>query len=542
MTYRPNLLPPAASATTIGAVKPNPQTLAVAADGTLSAVLMAVTPRAFGAITDGGTFGDGGSHPASANGFSTLAALQTVYPFATALSNDMAGLMIQAAVNYADAHRFRQVLLDAGKYYNLPSGIIMPIFTLTRLVGAGRAFTIILCSPCGINPGITILGASNNAYGPVQDIGFWGFDSTSLGDPSTRSAGNAPGNSRGGNPDPMLYTAGSVGINMSNCNYVTFRGLGFQNFDRTTVFSATGNNYIIAFDECLFALNNIGWALENYSAVNSYEKMSLRNCTIGNNNTGVLVLFGDGGNVGIAGDVTLYDCSLDYNVEQQIKYVGAQKEINTRQNSVRMVGGHMETNSATSGGGSHYRVFNNGDFRMFDVEVAEQGDLPYCVVVHPDNAAATSVHGCRQPNNPFPWVYVGNSLGYVTGGSNSGGALAYDSTSGHLYTPTRHPGTQTLGADLTLFGDGDNSCGGSAFLIAGSCNITIPADGGGFDYMLNTGFTFRTAPGQTGTFVQGSGCTITSSGTGVTFGGAKPAQVYLTKVGPSAWIATGQMS
>ena len=62
MTYRPNLLPPAASATSIGAVKPNPQTLAVAADGTLSAVLMAVTPRAFGAITDGGTFGDGGSH------------------------------------------------------------------------------------------------------------------------------------------------------------------------------------------------------------------------------------------------------------------------------------------------------------------------------------------------------------------------------------------------------------------------------------------------------------------------------------------------
>ena len=155
--------------------------------------------------------------------------------------------------------------------------------------------------------------------------------------------------------------------------------------------------------------------------------------------------------------------------------------------------------------------------------------------------AATSIIECRQPNSPFPWVYVGNTEGLVTGASNAGGPLVVSSV-GLLYTPNRHPGTQTLGADLTLFGDGDNSCGGSAFLIAGSCNITIPADGGGFDYMLNTGFTFRTAPGQTGTFVQGSGCTITSSGSGASFGGAKPAQVYLTKVGPSAWIATGQMS
>ena len=167
---------------------------------------MAVTPRAFGAITDGGTFGDGASHPASANGFSTLAALQTAYPFATALSNDMAGLMIQAAINYADAHKYRQVLLDAGTYRNIPTGIVMPIFTSTRLVGSGRAFTVILCSPCGTNPGITIQGASNNAHAPVQDISFWGFDNKSFGDPSTGSAGGAPGNSRGGNADPMLYT------------------------------------------------------------------------------------------------------------------------------------------------------------------------------------------------------------------------------------------------------------------------------------------------------------------------------------------------
>ena len=463
--------------------------------------------------------------------------MQTVYPFATALSNDMAGLMIQAAVNFAHANNCRQVLLDAGKYRNLPTGIIMPIFTSTRLVGDGRAFTIILCSPCGTNPGITILGASNNAYGPVQDIGFWGFDSKSFGDPTTGSTGG-PGNNRNNVTDPQLYTAGSVGMSMSNCNYVTFRGLSFQNFDRTTVFTSTGNNYIIEFGDCLFELNNIGFALENYSAVNSYEKMVLRNCTIGNNNTGVMVLFGDGVNA-IAADITLYNCSLDYNVVQQIYYVGAQKYINSRPNCFRMIGGHMETNSATSGANT-FRVFNDGDFRMFDVEVVEGGGLPICVVVHTDNSASTDITNCRQAFSPFAWVLTQNTLGYVTGAGNSGGPLV-NSSVGLLYTPNRHPGTQVLGGDITWFGNADNSSG-APWLITNSMNLTIPADGGNFNYMTNTGFTFRTMPGQTCTFIQASGVTITSSGTGASFGGAKPAQVYLTKVGPSAWIATGQMS
>ena len=541
MTYRPSLLPPAATAMTVGAVKPNPQTLAVAADGTLSAVLMAVTPRAFGAIVDGGTFGDGGSHPASANGFSNLAALQAIYPFATALSDDMAGLMIQAAIIYADTHKCREVLLDAGIYRNIPTGIVMPPATNIRLRGAGRAYTIVLCSPCGTNPGITVQGSGDNASGPVEDIGFWGFDTKSFGDPSTGSAGNAPGNTRRGNPDPMLYTPGSFGIRLSNCYYVKFKGLSFQNFDRATDFAATGNNYLISFDDCIFQLNNVGFGIEHYAATNSYENITLFSCVIGNNNTGLLILFGDGNNNGVVGDVTLYGCSIDYNVQRHINYAGAQSPINTRQNCVRMIGGHMESNSDTSGDGTYGRVFNGGDFRMFNVEVTETGDVPQCLVYHGGFAPSTCVDHCRQSIRPFTWVNVYNTSGLVTGGSNYGGPLASNST-GLIYTQVSPISAGSFGSDTTLSGNAPNALEGTSFLISTSCAVTIPADGGGFNYAFGTSFIFRSVPGQTGTFVQGSGCTITSSGTGLTFGGTKPARVELAKIGPSAWIATGQMS
>ena len=483
----------------------------------------------------------GGLHPASANGFATLAALQAVYSFATALSNDMAGLMIQAAVNYADAHKYRTVLLDAGTYRNIPTGIVMPAFTGTRLVGAGRAFTAILCSPCGTNPGITIQGASGNAYGPVQDISFWGFDTKSFGDPTTGPNGATAGNTRGGAKDSMLYNAGSVGISLSNCNYLTFRGLGFQNFDRCTVFTNTGNNYLISFDECVFELSNVGYGLETYSATNSYEKMSCRNCLFANNNIGVYVLFSDGGSNGVAADLTFYDCSIDYNIQYSIYYTGAQNTINTRQNCLRVIGGHIETNSATSGTAADSRIHNAGDLHLFNVEFQEAGDLPPCAVYHGGFYSATDVTLCRQSNRAYPWVNIYNTAGYVTGGRNNGGPLAL-SSSGTLYTESSAPSTRTLTGNVTFPSNYPNDGKGGALLVTGNAGITIPIDDANFNYMTNTGFTFRTTPNSTGSFVPASGVTISSSGAGLTFGGAKPAEVHLTKVGPSAWIATGQMT
>ena len=496
----------------------------------------------FGKITDGGAFGDGGSHPASANGFATLVALQATYPFATALSDDMAGLMIQSAVDYADAHKCREVLLDAGTYRNIPTGIVMPPATNTRLKGAGRAYTIILCSPCGSNPGITVQGSGDNATGPVEDISFWGFDTKSFGDPTTASSGGAPGNMRAGNPDPTLFTPGTFGIRVSSCYYVKFKGLSFQNFDRATDFAATGNNYLISWEDCFFQLNNVGFSIEHYAAYNSYENMTLWSCTIGNNNTGLFIEFGDGNTNGVVADLTLYGCSVDYNIQRHINYFGAQSSINTRQNCVRMIGGHMESNSNTSGDGAYGRVFNGGDFRMLNVEVTESGTVPQCLVYHGGFAPSTAIDHCRQSISPFPWVNVYNTSGLVTGGSNYGGPLVISSY-GALYTEVSLPSTRTLNGSFTFPPNYPNDGkGGSDLLILGNTTVTIPIDDANFYYMLNTKIIFSTIPGATGAFEPVSGVTITSSGTGYTFGGAKPAEVTLRKVGANAWIATGQMN
>ena len=54
-------------------------------------------------VRDFGAVFDGNSHPLS-NYYATLAAAQAVYPFATALTNEIDGVAIQAAINYCQAN------------------------------------------------------------------------------------------------------------------------------------------------------------------------------------------------------------------------------------------------------------------------------------------------------------------------------------------------------------------------------------------------------------------------------------------------------
>jgi polygalacturonase len=109
--------------------------------------------RAYGAI------GDGSSHPLSQR-FATLAAAQTVYPFATALTDELDWAAIQAALNAASAAGGGTVSVPHGTYYISNT---LALGSGTQLSGAGRGSTILRGHP-GAYPGKTFpYGATHYA-------------------------------------------------------------------------------------------------------------------------------------------------------------------------------------------------------------------------------------------------------------------------------------------------------------------------------------------------------------------------------------------
>lgn len=250
-----------------------------------------LTPISFGTITDGGYFGDGLSHPASGNGFSTLAALQAKYSFATALSNDMAGLMIQAAIKAADAAaNGTTVLIPYGSFRTLPTGWSLPANSTARVLGLGWVVSTFMCQNAGTNPCFSVLGEASAGIVPIAGINFQGLNTPTY-----------PGNP-GGVPVASLFNNQAVGLKCFGCSLVTFERLRFANFDLPLDWdTVTGNNYIITFRDSLFVYNNKGYSI-NLAAPNSFEKMICDNCTIGNNNYGVWVNTTGGANfIGSAG-------------------------------------------------------------------------------------------------------------------------------------------------------------------------------------------------------------------------------------------------
>jgi hypothetical protein len=221
-------------------------------------------------LPDGGTFGDGLAHPASSNGYATLGALQAAYSFATATSNDMAGLMIQAAINAADASGFGTAQLFNGQFRTLPSGWSLPANTNAKLKGNG-VNTILLCQNAGTNP-CTTVGFQYAQSDPVSHLTMYGLNTF---------ASNSP---TGGAPATNIYIPGSVGLKLFGNNSTTYTALNFFNFDMPTDFdTVTGGNYLITFRDFVTQINNRGDTIPEW-APNSFERMTWEGGASANNN------------------------------------------------------------------------------------------------------------------------------------------------------------------------------------------------------------------------------------------------------------------
>ena len=450
-----------------------------------------VNPLAYGTITDGGTFGDGLSHPASSNGFATLAAIQAIYKdasftatgsgtnltissvtgsiqlgrilvgtgiptnttlvsqtsgttggagvyvtsgsttasaasvistYASATSNDMAGLMIQAAINGAHASGSgAPVFLPPGRYYNVPLGLSSPPFPLTKLFGTNG--TTVLCSPCGTNPSVTVNPLNDTAHSspiecPFQNIAFWGMDTVHF---SSQVGGGAP--------DTSIFNAGSQGMHFISATGQTVLGVKLINFDLTTTWdSVVGSNWNYTFRGCDMAYSNKG-ACINGSEPNSFERMMWDSCGLFGNNYGFYINLTDNATIGVGNasgsDVYIHNCSIDYNLVQHGYYIGGAGFADDI-TSLYINQSHLETNSSTSGLG--VRITHNGNFVMTACECFENSANPSGLVnmdTAPANANSTFI-GCKSPgynasDTSFcPFVVTSNgSMPYVFGYGNT---------------------------------------------------------------------------------------------------------------------------
>lgn len=582
---------------------------------TLQASTSGFIPQTYGTITDGGSFGDGLSHPASANGFSTLAALQTqfqaatftatgsgtnitfsnvtglLYPtltlgivagigagitivrqtsgttggagvyvtsgsttisggagiasWASATSNDMAGLMIQAAIHDGSMATYATVPLFAGRYYNLPTGITFPSFTSVRLMG-GRA-TALLCSPCGTHPGVSVIACETNDC-PIESVELWGTD--------TKQFGSVPGN---GTPNTGIFNAGSVAMNFTLCNEMRVKNILFQNFDMCHTWDVVqGGNYMVCFRDCTYVLNNKAAVVDSPTATNSFERMSWDNCGFGSNNYAAWINYASGGSsfppytwggTPIAADAYFFNCSFDYSCVQQIVYNGGASTPD-HLSSVYCIGCHFETNLATSG--TVPRVYNNGCMFFLCCEILENGPNPLGFLQPVSAASAQSFIACKGPgvatgdSNAIPFL-IGDATANVQGYGNfsrGGGTLALltKSSIGAINSYRRFDtATVVISGNSTMFYAYPTNV---PLLVSATCTITIPNDSDTF-FDVGTVFQFVNLATFTGTFSGAGGVQVHASAkgsSGLTFGGATVANVGVVKIAGNEWNTFGQMT
>lgn len=567
-------------------------------------------PTAQASITDGGFFGDGLAHPASSNGFATLAALQSkfraasftatgsgtnfavsnvspgaLYPgltlgvttgigaaitlvsqtsgttggagvyvtsgsttisgaaatasWASATSNDMAGLMIQAAIHAAHVNGTGRVPLGAGQYRNLPSGLILPPSTNALLSGDGWA-TQILCANCGTNPGLNIY-AQANTRGPAENVTLFGLNAFTA--PTTSSNGIAQTN---------IYTSGSRGVWFQNNNNLIYTGLSMVNFDLPMDWdTVVGNNYTITFLGSLLSCNNKG-AVIAAAAPNSFERISFIACNIGNNNYGVYIVFQtsptQGSGTGFAADAYFTNCSIDYNIVNQVYYIGG-AFTGDLQNSVYLNCCHLET-STTVSGSSTTRMAHDGNLELTSCEWFENGSNTLGGIGHLSFYARTFAAGGKGPGfntagaaaAAMPLINADQNINVsrgVIGNRIPTSALYLRSSNGDVSGFVRaDPTWAAWSSSGTLQLEHQFV---PVMIVAASVSITVPSDAN-CNFIIGTEMRFVTKPTFTGTFVADSGVTINSSGIGLTFGGTLAKNVSLTKTGHNTWLASDQMT
>lgn len=555
-------------------------------------------PQNYGAITDGGFFGDGLAHPASANGFATLAALQSKFraasftatgsgtnftvsnvlpgavyagltlgvttgigsgikivsqtsgtpngagvyvtsgattisgaaataSWASATSNDMAGLMIQAAYHAAHLAGGASVNLQNGFYYNLPQGFVFPAGTGARLIGSSG--TAILCSPTGTNPGITINSQGNIA--PFECLQLWASDTKEFGG---------------------SFVANSVAVHYIACNTIELRDVVIQNFDTPETYDVPiGGNYMICHRNWNYQLNNFGIYIDELGANNSFERMSWDNCCSGSNNTNVHLNFASGETIGtgspIAADANLINCSLDYPNTKQLWYNnGDQFDLLS---TVQLITCHIETSSSVTG--SSNRIDLAGRLGLTGCYWFENGSNPSGLVSMILQQSALSVIGCHNgcfassDATQVPFL-TGDSSFNVSGYGNYGRgvgniALLFNVGAGAVNSAVQaDPQWYTASGSFTLsFAQPtEKNIPCTAVLT-----VTIP-DNATTPFAVGSTFIF-TSTSHTITFAALNGSvTLVSSGTGNTFGGvaSKPATVFATKTLTDTWAFTGAMT
>jgi hypothetical protein len=584
-----------------GPVRPDGTTITVSS-GVISAVggstggVKAYFPDngAYGTITDGGSFGSG-SHPASSNGYSSLATLQAAYPgctfnatgsgtnltvnsitsgalwpgqvllattgvsagttivaqtnsyggpaggigvyttsasttvsagtvqssYATALSNQMSGLMIQKAIMAANTAADGHVYLKPGYYFNLPIGIAFPAYCNGMLIG--QNMPTLLCSVCGSNPGVTFLGAT--AVVPMTGVLLAGLDTKAFGTETGLGTANTG-----------IFTSGTVGAKFYGCSFCTMTNIVWQNFDVATYFDApVGGNHMLCFRDCSYVLNNKAITIDNPSAFDSFERMSWDNCTAGSNNYGVYLNFagsaggaiGTGG--GIAADAYLLNCSIDYSSVYQIWYNGS-AAAGDLISSVYAIGCHIETSNERTG--TNPRVLNDGNIAFIACELfdnSNSGVLPYWATNYSSQAAINFV-ACKPPGYPN-----GNNSVALVGGTNTNNVQSQGIVSrgsgwqawilpgveGHH---TADPVQLAISTNTTLYNWYPTN---TIIPITATCTVTVPTDATVFRAFWGS-FLFTVLPGVTLT-IAGS---VTFTGASLTIaGGTSGKNVVLTKKG-----------
>lgn len=564
-------------------------------------------PAAYGTLTSG-FLGDGVSHPASANGYATLAVVQAafrtatftatgsgtnltissvtgiVYPgltletttgigagitilkqisgtlcgagvyvtsatttisaaaaatsIARATSDDMAGLMIMAAVT-AQHPIGGPVLLPRGSYILNAMGLKFPPGTNTRVIGLGQAQNVILlCGNASAGAAVSVYGLSS-CIGSIENLTLEGLN-------AGRNFGSA---SNAGVAYTSMYTGGSTGLYISQCDDVRFIGINIFNFDEAYGYDlVNGNTFSILHQYCCIQGNNHGASI-GATAPNSNEAMRWEHCSISNNNVGLWMICQDNVTLGagnaLGADIFVFACQLDYNVVSVADYraFGAGSLCKSR---LLISQCHIETSQNCSGtaawcqGDGLLQVDDNFNFMSQGTTLGLMAATGFWSAFMGTGNFGPDLFGNRMPL----YYSSGGTRGtYLQGntGELTTNALTATTSSGNLFgTPqvalqnNSLTGAYVLAEDSTDYLD-------SGFIVGATLNITIPLDST-VNFMIGTKFEFTTISTFTGTFVATGGVTLNSSGAGNTFGGTNTKTVQLKKVAANRWSATGQMT
>jgi hypothetical protein len=268
--------------------------------------------------------------------FATLPLAQRAFPTAIALTDQIDGECLIAALNAASALPGGKVIQSTALFLSRP---VVFEGGLASLEGINSAVANLHCQHVQTSyPGSPAVSVDNCPTGtnPVDKVSFWGFNDAVHG-VNIFQAGVAH----------TEFVAGSIGLAIvalgaSGNNALTrLSDVNIYNFDQAL--SWTNSVYLTSFDTCNISHNNKGLCVSQIYD-NFGERMTFRNCIFGNNNWGFYI---DAflTYASPAYEFILDGCSVDYNVFPAYYYGNySGLSYNDCQNTLILTGGtHFET-------------------------------------------------------------------------------------------------------------------------------------------------------------------------------------------------------